>query len=89
MNALYLDPEAALEVEHGKTDVQKGGSFTKALGPQAFVAAREKLGMRQPQVMNEVKAEETVQTVVEVRNTDPATERTTLAAGVKGSKRGG
>ena len=52
MNELYLDPEAALEVEYVKTDVQKGDSFTKALGPQAFTAARDKLGMRKPQVMD-------------------------------------
>ena len=44
MNELYLDPEAALEVEYVKTDVQKGDSFTKALGPQVFIAAREKAG---------------------------------------------
>ena len=50
MNELYLDPEAALEVEYVKTDSQKGDSFTKALGPQAFIAAREKLSMRKPQV---------------------------------------
>ncbi len=45
MNELYLDPEAVLEVEYVKTDVQKGDFFTKALGPQAFVTARDKLGM--------------------------------------------
>ena len=36
---MYLDPEAALEVEYVKTDAQKGDSFTKALGLQAFIAA--------------------------------------------------
>ena len=49
LNELHLDPEAALELEYVKTDIQKGDSFTKTLGPQAFVAARDKLGMKKPQ----------------------------------------
>ena len=56
MNELYLDPEAALELEYAKTEVQKGDSFTKALGPQAFFAPRDELGMRKPQVTKEVVA---------------------------------
>ena len=56
MNELYLDPEAALELECVEPGEQKGDSFTKALGPQAFIAAREKLGMRKPRVSKEVVA---------------------------------
>ena len=56
MNELYRDPDAALELEYVKTEVQKGDSSIKALGPQAFVAARDKLGMKKLHISEKVVA---------------------------------
>ena len=47
-NEAFLDAESAFDIVHAPSTTHKGDFFTKKLGATAFVAGRERVGLRKP-----------------------------------------